>query len=111
MLERIRSALAEVDRRGVREWTEDLVLVKSFLGLRFQEAILPRVAEALGVEYTPADAEDESRGIDGYVGGTAVPVKPLTYRSRHRPEDIPYEIIYYEKTHRGVTVEFDAGRF
>ncbi|MGD2175663.1 MAG: MjaI family restriction endonuclease, partial [Candidatus Brocadiaceae bacterium] len=49
MLERIRSALAEVDRRGVREWTEDLVLVKSFLGLRFQEAILARVAEALGV--------------------------------------------------------------
>ncbi len=40
MVQRIQDALSELDKEVVRVWAEDLVLVRTFLGLRFQEAIL-----------------------------------------------------------------------
>src|SRR3989337_1900337 len=62
----------------VTKWVEDLVIIKTFLGLRFQEAILKKGAELKGTTYRLALPDDESKGIDGYIGSTPVSIKPET---------------------------------
>ncbi|MFO8008337.1 MAG: MjaI family restriction endonuclease [Candidatus Brocadiia bacterium] len=107
MVQRIKDALSELDKEAVRDWAEDLVLVRTFLGLRFHEAIMAAIAERLETDYRLSVPPEESRGIDGYIGGEPVSIKPATYKARHHAEQIGAEIIYYKKTERGVTVEFD----
>ncbi len=105
MLQKIRDALAGIDRDMVRAWTEDLVLVKTFVGLRVQGAIMAAVARRRGEEYRPAQASEESRGVDGYIGQVPVSVKPHTFRARPHPEGLEAdEIIYYEKLDDGLLV-------
>jgi hypothetical protein len=94
----LKEAIAQIDRAMVREWVEDLVLIKTFAGLRFQQSILKRVAMLRKTDYQTASAQEESQGIDGYVGGKAVSIKPVTYKTKPMlPEDIEIEMIYYEK--------------
>ena len=94
----LKEAIAQIDRAMVREWVEDLVLIKTFAGLRFQQSILKRVAMLRRTDYQTASAQEESQGIDGYVGGKAVSIKPVTYKTKPMlPEDIEIEMIYYEK--------------
>jgi len=107
MVERLKAAMARIDREMVRQWTEDLVIVKTFLGLRFQGAILKAVAEARGVTYRLADPSEESCGIDGFLGAVPVSIKPTTYEVKAAlPEEIECEVIYYTKTKTGIVVEF-----
>ena len=108
MVEKLRVAVQEIDKSMVREWVEDLVLVKTFIGLCFQEAILARIAQRKGVDYRMATPEEESKGIDGFIGTTAVSVKPSTYAVKDMlPEEIQGELILYEKKKSGITVSFD----
>ena len=108
MVEKLRAAVQQVDKRMVREWVEDLVLVKTFIGLCFQEAILKRVAECKGTGYRMAMPAEESQGIDGFIGGTAVSIKPSTYVVKDMlPEEIKGKLIFYEKTKSGLAVSFD----
>lgn len=47
-------------------------------------------------------------GIDGYISGTPVSIKPSTYKTKKMlPEVFECEIIYYEKKRDGLVVEFD----
>ncbi len=62
MLGRLQEAILLIDKPMIREWVEDLVLVKTFTGLCFQEALIARVAEMKGTSYRLADAEEESQG-------------------------------------------------
>jgi hypothetical protein len=98
-LEKHRRADAAITRELVLAWVEDLVLAKTYAGLKAQDAILVLVAARYaGGDYTQATAADEARGIDGYVGGQAVQIKPGTYkRQAHLPEKILVPVIYYEK--------------
>jgi hypothetical protein len=106
MVEKLKAAMAEIDREMVRQWTEDLVIVKTFLGLRFHEAVLKAVADARGEDYRLASPSEESQGIDGYVGGTPVSIKPATYDAKAAlPEEIGCELIYYTKTKTGIAIE------
>ena len=108
MLLKLREAILQIDKPMVREWVEDLVLVKTFTGLCFQEALLARVAEMKGTSYRLADADEESQGIDGYIGGTPVSVKPDTYSTKDMlPETIDAQMIVYEKKKDGVSFSFD----
>ncbi len=108
MIQKLKSAVNELNRETVRDWTEDLVLAKTFIGLRFQEAVLREVAEERGQPYTPASPSDESKGIDGHIGGKPVSIKPATYKSKGGlPERIDCEVIYYEKRKDGIVIEFD----
>ncbi len=89
MVEKLKAAMAQIDRDMVRRWAEDLVIVKTFMGLRFQEAILKAIAAARGVDCRLAGPSEESRGIDGYVGGKPVSIKPSTYEAKAAlPEEI-----------------------
>ena len=51
MIFKSKDAIEKIDQDMVREWVEDLVLAKTFLGLRFQEAILMKIASEQHVEY------------------------------------------------------------
>ena len=106
MLGKLKEAMNAIDRDLVEKWVRDLVIVKTFVGLRFQEAILKKVADIQGISYRLASPEEESRGIDGFVGDQAVSIKPLTYRSkRSLMENIDAKIVYYSKVKDGIVIE------
>ena len=108
MVNKLKEAIDHIDREMIDTWVKDLVLYKTFIGLRFQEAILKKVAEIKNTSYRVADKEEESKGIDGYIGYVAVSIKPATYKSKSGlAEEIKVEIIYYEKKKDGITIYFD----
>jgi len=78
MLENLKKAMSVIDQELVEAWVRDLVILKTSVGLRFQEAILKKLAETQGYTYRLASPEEESRGIDGFVGNTPISIKPLT---------------------------------
>jgi len=108
MLLQLKEAMNKIDRKLVEQWVVDLVIVKTFIGLRFQEAILKKVADQKGEKHKLATPEEESKGIDGFIGKTAVSIKPATYKSKRAlGEKIETEIIYYVKKKDGIEIEFD----
>ncbi|MEX0661537.1 MAG: MjaI family restriction endonuclease [Balneolaceae bacterium] len=108
MVDKLKDAIKKIDRDMIETWVKDLVLYKTFIGLRFQEAILKKVADIKEMDYRLATKEEESRGIDGYIGYIPVSIKPYTYRSKASlAEEITVQIIYYEKKKGGITIEFD----
>jgi len=106
MVQKLKNAVNKIDENMVNEWAKDLVIVKTFLGLKFQEAVLKKAAEIKGVDYRLSDNTEESRGIDGYVGDISVSIKPETYKiKKSLSEEIPARIIYYRKLKNGIEVE------
>ena len=106
MIEKFHVVFPKIDRDLVRSWVEDLVLVKTFTGLKFQEAILRKVSELKGCDYRLAEPYEESQGIDGFVGEEAYSIKPRTYRAMPSlAESIEIKIIFYEKKKDGVIFE------
>ncbi len=98
MILKLKDAIEKIDQDMVREWVEDLVLANTFLGLRFQEVILMKIASEQHAEYRLATPEVESRGIDSYIGERPISIKPITYKTKDMLiEKIEAEIIYYEK--------------
>jgi hypothetical protein len=82
MVHRLHEAIEKIDAATARRWIEDLVFVKTFIGLRIQQAILERVAKHVGQECRVATVDEEARGIDGFVGPVPVSVKPATYEQQ-----------------------------
>ena len=76
MVENFKKVILQIDEDMVKDWIRDLVVLKTFTGLRFQEAILKKISEHMGRGYRPSTAEEESKGIDGYIGDAPVSVKP-----------------------------------
>ncbi len=107
MVQRLHTAIEQIDRVMIEKWVRDLVLVKTFAGLRFQPAILMKVAELKGESYRFATTAEEAIGIDGYIGERPVSVKPHTYRTKALPERIEVEFIYYQKVKDGISIEYD----
>ncbi len=106
-LEKLKSAIKKIDRAMVEQWVKDLVIFKTFVGLRFQEVILKKGAEIKGVDYRLAEALEESKGVDGYIGDIPVSIKPYTYKTKAAlPEHIATKIIYYRKVDRGIEVDY-----
>ncbi len=106
-LENFKDALDQIDQNMVEKWVKDLVVVKTFIGLRFQEAILKKGADIKGTGYCLASAEEEAKGIDGYIGNVPVSIKPYTYKVKASlSEHIGVKIIYYQKVDRGIEVDY-----
>jgi len=105
MIESFNEASVKIDRNMVKSWVEDLILVKTFTGLKFQEAILKKLAEIKDCDYRLSEPYEESQGIDGFVGEEAYSIKPNTYHSLpNLQESIEAKIIYYEKKSDGSVV-------
>ena len=107
-VENLRNAIPLIDREMVERWVEDLVISKTFNGMYVQKAILASLAERKGTTYRLATPEEESVGIDGYVGNVPYSVKPDTYKTMGRlSEPIDVKMIYYTKTKNGLTIEVE----
>ena len=92
----------------VEAWVTDLVLVKTFIGLRFQEAILRKIAEQKNLPYHLSTRDEEAHGIDGYIGELPVSIKPDTHKAMAQlPETIDVGFIFYTKVKEGLVLEYD----
>ncbi len=107
MLEGFKDAMRKIDEDMIYEWARDLVIVQTFVGLQFQEAILKKGSEIKGVGYKMSEKTDESQGIDGYLGDIPVSIKPDTYKLKKLlREEISAKIIYYKKIKNGIEVDY-----
>jgi len=100
MLRKFKDVIDRLDRETVKKWVEDLILVKTYIGLRVQEPILSYFSRKLGETYRLATPEEESKGIDGYIGEYSISIKKMTYKDKRGiAEEQPSGdvVIYYEK--------------
>lgn len=106
MIKNLKMAINSIDKEMIRVWVKDLILEKTFIGLRFQEAILKNIAKIKNVEYRLSNAKEESEGIDGFLGDLPVSIKPITYKTKGSlKEEINYKIIFYNKIKSGLEIE------
>jgi hypothetical protein len=106
-LKELKDAINSIDSNIVEQWVRDLVIVKTFIGLKFQEVILKKGAEIKGTNYRLAEPKEEAKGIDGYIGEIPVSIKPATYKIKASlPENINAKIIYYRKIRDGIEVDY-----
>ncbi|MEC4685423.1 MAG: MjaI family restriction endonuclease [Nitrospirota bacterium] len=108
MIKNFKEVINNIDEQMIRQWVRDLVIVKTFIGLRFQEAVLSKVAILLKTTYRLATPEEESAGIDGIIGNIPVSIKPTSYKSkRGLNENIKVNIIYYNKVKDGIIIDIE----
>ena len=106
MVEKFKDVILKIDKKMVEEWVRDLVIFKTFIGLKFQEAVLKKVSDLLKQEYFLSSPENEAKGIDGYIGETPVSIKPVTYKTKPSlAEEINAKIIFYEKKSNGIVID------
>ncbi len=112
MILSFQNIITEIDRKMVSEWVEELLVVKTFSGLMFQEAILKKFSLKYNKTYRLATPIEESKGIDGFLGNTAVSIKPMTYKTKlGLNEIIEVPIIFYDKKKSDIVIEFDETIF
>jgi len=106
MVENFRNVMDKIDHQLIESWVHDLVIIKTFIGLKFQEAILGKVANLLKTHYRLATPDEESQGIDGYIGNMPISIKPETYKMKKSlSEKIEAKFIYYQKVKDGVSID------
>jgi ribosomal protein S19 len=107
-LKELKNSLDKIDQETVEKWVRDLIIVKTFAGLRFQEAILKKGSEIKKTNYKLSEPEEESKGIDGYIGEIPVSIKPYSYDVKAAlPEHIEVKIIYYKKIDDGIEIDYE----
>ena len=109
-VQNLKDAIVLIDEEMARKWVEDLVITKTYNGLYFQQAILEKLSTLLSLPYRLATADEESKGIDGYVGNIAYSVKPDTFKSintRSISDEVNVKMIFYTKKKTGITVEVE----
>ena len=106
-LNEVKESTDKIDEDLVRMWIEDLVIDKSFWGIKVQEAILQRLGKMTGKKCRLATKEEESKGIDGFIGDIPVQIKPDTYKtaSNVKTEKLRARTIYYAKKDGDFTVD------
>ena len=111
-LTEFKNVIDNITDEMIELWVKDLVLVKTFIGLKFQEAILKKVADATGQVYALASPEQEANGIDGLIGDREVSIKPSSWRNQViQRENLQGALIYYHKTDDGLEIEFKSSDF
>ena len=105
MINNFKNVINQIDESMIREWVRDLVIVKTFIGLRFQEGVLKKIAKKFDTQYRLSTPEEESKGIDGYLWDIPISLKPITYQHKKMlTEKIEADIIYYEKQKDGLKI-------
>ncbi|MFA5270361.1 MAG: MjaI family restriction endonuclease [Patescibacteria group bacterium] len=105
MVENLKVALSSIDQNMIERWVKELVLEKTFIGLRFQESVLKKLSEIKKLPYRLSVPAEEARGIDGFIGDSPVSIKPITYKTKNLQENLAGTIIYYEKKDDGLIID------
>ncbi|GAA0725748.1 hypothetical protein J2744_001010 [Halorubrum trapanicum] len=105
MVEKMRAAFEQINEDMTHDFLRDLVLFKTYEGFDVQETVLRKLGEMYDEDVTRATAEDESKGIDGYIGDQPVQIKPVTYPDDLQ-EGIDVPIVTYDenKSNKAMTV-------
>lgn len=107
-VENLKEAIKLIDKNMVQSWVEDLVITKTFNGLYVQKAILAKIAKEKNCDFRLATPQEESLGIDGYVGEIPYSIKPDTYKTMNRlSETINVKMVYYTKKKTGLDIEIE----
>lgn len=107
MVRNFKEAMDRIDEKMIEKWVKDLVIIKTFMGLKFQEAVLKKGAEIKDTDYRRVESIEESKGIDGYIGDIPVSIKPDTYKVKASlQEHITAKMIYYRKLKDGIEVDY-----
>ena len=107
MVINLKNSINKIDDEIIKKWVKDLVVVKTFVGLKFQEAILKKGAEIIKKNYRLATPNEESKGIDGFIDDIPVSIKPETYKiKKGLNESIKVKMVYYEKIKNGIEVDY-----
>lgn len=97
-IQNLKNAMELIDKNMIKKWVEDLVITKTYNGLYVQKAILYKIAKIKQTNFRLANPEEESAGIDGYVGNVAYSIKPDTYKTMSRlSESINVKMIFILK--------------
>ncbi len=85
------------------------MIEKTYAGLYLQKAILAYLSEVKNLPYRLATPEEESKGIDGFVGEAAYSIKPETYHAVENllPEEINLHIVYYKKSANDIVISVE----
>ncbi|MFQ5629141.1 MAG: MjaI family restriction endonuclease [bacterium] len=106
MIENFQNVIEEIDLQLIENWVRDLVILKTYMGLKFQKAILKKVANLLKSDYRIATSQEESLGVDGFIGKMPISIKPETYKIKKQlSENIDARFIFYEKVKTGIKVD------
>jgi len=107
MMESFKDVMEKIDESTIKNWVRDLVVMKTFEGLKVQEAVLKSVAGYFKVKYRLSTPAEEARGIDGFIGKSPVSIKPESYELKDElPESIDVPIIFYVKAKDGIKISF-----
>jgi hypothetical protein len=107
MIQKMQQAMGEIDKQMVRKWMQELIFTKTYAGLCFQESILKTIAASKKTTYRLARPDEESKGIDGFIGTEPVSIKPVSYQSKKSlQETIDVKIIFYEKIRGGIEFHY-----
>lgn len=108
MLLKHKEAMNAIDRDVVKNYISDLVLVKSRKGLITQEMVLDYLSKKYNTTYRLATPEEESQGIDGFIGEKPIQVKPDTYLNKPRlQEEFPCDVVFYKDTKTYLYIYFE----
>ena len=113
MISNFKEAIEKIDKNMIKNWVYDLIINKTAEGLIIQEFILKYLAKKYNKPYRLADANEESQNIDGFIGDIPVQIKPDTYKTKTnvKNEDIKIPIIFYKKTDKYITIEYNENNF
>ena len=112
-IEKLRQAIKKIDEEMIEAWLKDLILIKTAEGLLIQRAILEYLSEEKNISWSLSTPEEEAKGVDGYLNGVAVSIKPESYKSKTsvQNEEIDAALIFYKKTRKYIHIEYDESAF
>lgn len=102
MVENMREAIELITYEMIREWVEDLIIYKSYMGFDAREVIIPKLGSELQVSSRLASPEEMADGISGYLGDQPICLRSLKHDDGPAMyEDPGVPVVYYEETDSG----------
>jgi len=113
MINNFKKAIDKIDKKMIKNWVYDLIINKTAEGLIIQEFILKYLANKFNTSYRLANAQEESKNIDGFIGDIPIQIKSDTYKTKTnvKNENIKVPIIFYRKTDKYITIEYNEDDF
>lgn len=107
-----KSAINQITEQDLVDYYDDLMFHKTFVGLYAEKEILKDIAAKKKAVFRKSTADEESRGIDGFIDNIPYSVKPETYRSAavSNTEIIDAKMVYYtqNKTTKNIDYYIDG---